>query len=120
MAAAEVEEARLFLEESRRSAASLAADSTLDPVATLDSLLALVKRRGEPDSLDARVRSFAAALAARYGVSLDELLGHPISRSAPRCTGRAALAAMGTSGAATVRSPQGWIRRAANLGDWVR
>ena len=77
VAAAEVEEARLFLEESRRSAESLPADSTLDPVATLDSLLALVKRLGAPDSLDARVRSFAAALAARHGVSLDELPSRP-------------------------------------------
>ena len=73
VAAAEVEEARLFLEESRRSAATLAADSALDPVATLDSLLALVKGLGEPDSLDARVRSFTSALAKRHGVSLDEL-----------------------------------------------
>jgi high-affinity iron transporter len=77
VAPAEVEEARLFLEESRRAAASLPADSTLDPVATLNSLLALVKRRGDPDSLDARVRAFAAALAARHGVSLDELPSRP-------------------------------------------
>jgi high-affinity iron transporter len=76
-APAEVEEARLFLEESRRSAATLAADSALDPVAAVDSLLALVKGLSEPDSLDARVRSFTAALARRHGVSLDELPSRP-------------------------------------------
>ncbi len=73
VAAAEVEEARLFLEEARRSAASLAPDSALNPVATLDSLLAMVKALGPPDSLDLRVRTFANALAQRHGVSLDEL-----------------------------------------------
>ncbi|HEU4526225.1 MAG TPA: hypothetical protein VFR62_14460, partial [Gemmatimonadales bacterium] len=77
VAPAEVDEARLFLKESRRAAASLVADSALNPVATLDSLLALVERLGEPDSLDARVRSFAAALAQRHGVSLDELPNRP-------------------------------------------
>ena len=73
VAAAEVEEARLFLEEARRSAAALPPDSGAAPVATLDSLLALVQRVGSPDSLDARVRSLATALAERHGVSLDEL-----------------------------------------------
>jgi high-affinity iron transporter len=73
VASAEVEEARLFLEEARRSAQALPADSRTDPVAALDSLLALVKRIGPPDTLDARVRDLAAGLAERYGVSLDEL-----------------------------------------------
>jgi len=73
VAPAEVEEARLFLEEARRSAEGLPSDSETDPVATLDSLLALVKRLGPPDTLDARVRALAAGLATRYGVSLDEL-----------------------------------------------
>ena len=77
VAAAEVEEARLFLEESRRSAAALSASAELNPVATVDSLLALVKGLGAPDSLDARVRSFNRALADRFGVSLDELPSRP-------------------------------------------
>jgi high-affinity iron transporter len=77
VAAAEVEEARLFLVEARRSAASLTADPELDPVARVASLLALVKRLGSPDSLDARVRSFTTALAQRHGVSLDELPSRP-------------------------------------------
>jgi high-affinity iron transporter len=73
VARAEVEEARLFLEEARRSAAKLDAA----PVATLDSLLAFVKALGSPDTLDARVRAFAAMLAARHGVSLDKLPSRP-------------------------------------------
>ena len=77
VAAAEVEEARLFLEEARRSAASLATDSTVHPAATLDSLLALVSRLGSPETLDARVRHITAALARRPGVSLDELPRRP-------------------------------------------
>ncbi|MGH7580076.1 MAG: FTR1 family protein [Gemmatimonadales bacterium] len=71
VAPAEVEEARLFLQEARRSAAGLA--SGPDAVATLDSLITLVQRLGPPDSLDARVRLLAAGLAERHGVTLDEL-----------------------------------------------
>ena len=77
VAQAEVDEARLFLEEARRSAASLRAESGPDPVAALDSLLALVKGLGSPDTLDARVRGFTIALAQRHGVSLDELPSRP-------------------------------------------
>ena len=73
VARAEVEEARLFLEEARRSAGGLPADSATNPVATLDSLLVLVKRLAPPDTLDARVRALATGLARRYAVSLDEL-----------------------------------------------
>jgi high-affinity iron transporter len=76
VAEAEVEEARLFLEEARRAATSLSG-SAPDPVATLDSLLALVMALGSPDSLDARVRAFTIALAERHGVSLDELPSRP-------------------------------------------
>src|SRR5688500_14148201 len=63
VAEAEVEEARLFLEEARRSAASLPAGSGPGAVATLDSLLALVRALGSPDSLDAGARAIATALA---------------------------------------------------------
>ncbi len=72
-APAEVEEARLFLQESRRSAEALPPDAETDPVGTLDSLLALVQRIGSPDTLEAGVRALATDLAERYGVSLDEL-----------------------------------------------
>ena len=119
VAAAEVEEARLFLEESRRSAASLAADSTLDPVATLDSLLALVKRRAEPDTLDARVRSFAATLAARYGVSLDELPSRPPDLALGAKVYRASCAGChGDLGRGDGPLAAGLDPAPANLADW--
>jgi high-affinity iron transporter len=73
VARAEVDEARLFLEEARRSASGLPSDSGTNSLATLDSLLALVKRLGPPDTLDASVRALTTGLAERYGVSLDEL-----------------------------------------------
>jgi high-affinity iron transporter len=69
----EVEEARLFLEEARRSAGALPGAAGPASVATLDSLLALVKATGSPDSLEARVLALSTSLAERYGVSLDEL-----------------------------------------------
>ncbi len=73
VAPAEVEEARLFLEEARRSAVGLPSDSATNPVGTLDSLLALVTRLAPPDTLDARVWALATGLAEQYGVSIDEL-----------------------------------------------
>jgi high-affinity iron transporter len=73
VAVAEVEEARLFLEEARRSAAGLPPDPESNPVAALDALLALVQRLGPPDTLDAGVRALAASLSERYGVTLDEI-----------------------------------------------
>jgi high-affinity iron transporter len=73
VAQAEVEEARLFLEAARRAAGELPSDSGTDPVGTLDSLLALVKRLASPDTVDARVRVLTTRLAEHYRVSLDEL-----------------------------------------------
>jgi high-affinity iron transporter len=72
VATAEVEEAKLFLQEARRSAAGLPPDSEADPVGTLDSLLALVQRLALPDTIEAAVRALASGLAERYGVTLDE------------------------------------------------
>ena len=119
VAAAEVEEARLFLEESRRSAAALSASADLNPVATVDSLLALVKGLGAPDSLDARVRSFNRALADRFGVSLDELpsrapdlaLGAEVYRAS--CAG-----CHGDFGRGDGKLAQGLDPPPANLADW--
>ena len=72
VAAAEVEEARLFLQEARRVAGSLTSAAPA-PAAGLDSLLTLVQSLAPADTLDARVRAFAAGLAERYHVSLDEV-----------------------------------------------
>jgi high-affinity iron transporter len=73
VAPAEVDEARLFLRESRRAAASLPQVAGAAPAASVDSLLALVSAVAPADSLDSRVRAFTAGIAALYGVVLDQL-----------------------------------------------
>jgi high-affinity iron transporter len=73
VAKAEVEEAELFLQEARRSAALLPAEAGPAATADVDALLHLVSATAPPDSLDARVRSLAAGLTQRLGVTLDEL-----------------------------------------------
>jgi len=119
VAAAEVEEARLFLEESRRSAAALSASAELNPVATVDSLLALVKGLGAPDSLDARVRSFNRALADRFGVSLDELPSRPPDLALGAEVYRASCAGChGDLGRGDGRLAPGLDPPPADLADW--
>ena len=73
VARAEVDEARLFLQESRRAAVALPAAAGVTPTASVDSLLALVTAIAPPDSLDARVRAFTAGIATQYGVVLDQV-----------------------------------------------
>src|SRR6266705_3482816 len=73
VAKSEVEEANMFLQEARRSAALLTSDSVRPALAQIDSLIQLVKRTSPPDTLDARVRALASGLSQRFGVSLDEL-----------------------------------------------
>ena len=68
-----MDEARLFLQESRRAAASLPSRAGITPAATVDSLLALVSALAPADSLDGAVRAFASALAGHYEVVLDQL-----------------------------------------------
>lgn len=69
----EVEEARLFLTEARRSAQLLPGPIAAATTARLERLLALVGRTGAPDSLDAGVRALADELATTLKVSLDEV-----------------------------------------------
>ena len=120
VAAAEVEEARLFLQESRRSAQGLPASAELDAVATLDSLLALVKGVGSPDSLDVRVRSFNGALASRFGVSLDEMPGRPPDLALGAEVYRASCAGChGDRGRGDGQLAPGLDPPPANLADWA-
>ena len=70
---AEIDEARLFLRESRRSAALLPAPERSEIVREVDSLLHLVDRGVAPDSLDTRVKRLAASLSRRFAVPLDEI-----------------------------------------------
>ena len=76
---AEVDEARLFLEESRRSAALLPTPSRAEIEREIDSLLHLVQRGVAPDSLDSRVKRLAASLSTRFAVPLDEIPSEPPS-----------------------------------------
>src|SRR6476661_485830 len=73
VAKAEVEEATLFLQEARRSAALLPAEAGPAATAYIDALLHLVSATAPPDSLDARVRALNEGLVRRLGVTLDEL-----------------------------------------------
>ncbi len=73
VARAEVEEAALFLQEARRSAALLPEDAGRAATTDIDGMLRLVRAIAPPDSLDGRVRSLAAGLTQRLGITLDEL-----------------------------------------------
>ena len=70
---AEVDEARLFLQESRRSAEALPARQGRAAMARIDSLIALVDRTGAPDSVDARVQQLTSIIATELGITLDEI-----------------------------------------------
>lgn len=73
IAPAEVDEARLFLQESRRSAALLPRDVSSGALAQIDSLLHLVDRVAPPDSVDGRVQRLTGSLSRRLNVVLDEI-----------------------------------------------
>jgi high-affinity iron transporter len=73
VAPAEVDEARLFLGESRRSAALLPSEDRSATLSQIDSLVRMVDRVASPDSVDARVRGLASSLSARFGIVLDEI-----------------------------------------------
>jgi high-affinity iron transporter len=81
IAPAEVDEARLFLQESRRSAALLPRDVSSAALTQIDSLIHLVSQVGSPDSVDARVRHLADFLSQRLNVVLDEMPTQPPSRA---------------------------------------
>src|SRR5919109_2734894 len=61
-AKAEVDEARLFLQESRRSAALLPLEARQETLSRLDSLVRLVDGVVSPDSLDTGVRQLTETL----------------------------------------------------------
>jgi high-affinity iron transporter len=70
---AEVDEARLFLQESRRSAGALPTHLRPAAVARIDTVIALVNRTGEPDSVDAHVQRLTTTIAAELGIVLDQI-----------------------------------------------
>jgi high-affinity iron transporter len=73
VAPAEVAEARLFLQEARRSAALLPSDVAPGVLKQIDSLLQLVNRTAAPEKLAARVGSMTRSLSQQLNVVLDEL-----------------------------------------------
>jgi high-affinity iron transporter len=76
---AEVEEARLFLEEARRSAELLPQPVSATTAGELDALIQLVTRTGNPDSLGARAQRLSASLSQRFDVPLDQIPPYPPS-----------------------------------------
>jgi high-affinity iron transporter len=70
---AEVDEAKLFLRESRRSAALLSVEVRAAIVGQIDSLLSMVDRVAPPDSIDAHVSRLTSSVADRFGIALDQV-----------------------------------------------
>ncbi len=68
---AEVEEARLFIGEARRTAAGLPAGLRAASEAGLDAMLSLVERTAPPESVEVLARRLGEALAAGVGASLE-------------------------------------------------
>nr|MBA2460142.1 hypothetical protein [Gemmatimonadales bacterium] len=77
VAQAEVDEARLFLEEAKRTAGTLPGGAAPPAVAALDTLLQLVAGLAPPDTIASRVRVLSSGLAARFRITLDELPRQP-------------------------------------------
>jgi high-affinity iron transporter len=75
VAPAEVEEARLFLEEAKRSAAHLPPEWSAAAIREIDVVLVLVQRHAAPDEVTSRVRRLTTTLSTGLGVSLDEIPG---------------------------------------------
>ena len=69
----EIGEARLFLQESRRSAGLLPREVSSTALRAIDSLILLVNRTAPPDSIDARVRRLTSSLSTKLNVALDEI-----------------------------------------------
>ncbi len=107
---AEVDEARLFLQESRRSAALLPAKFRLSTISGIDSLIALVSAAGSPDSVDARVKRLTTSLSTALGVPLDQVpAGGAVAGSRRRgLSAPTAPHATGSLAAATGRWRKGW------------
>ena len=69
----ELSEARLFLTEARRTAALLPLDDGKFATTEVDAVARLMDATADPDSVSVRVARLGAALAARLGVSLEDI-----------------------------------------------
>jgi len=73
VAKAEIEEARLFLAEARRSAALLPPDAGRSTARALDDIVGLVAATADPDTVQARVIALTTSLSQRLGISLEDI-----------------------------------------------
>lgn len=73
VAAAEVEEAELFLREARVSAGRLPPEAAAGATREIDAILALVRATASPDTVAARVRALTGGLADRFRVDVEQL-----------------------------------------------
>ncbi len=71
--APEVEEARLFLTEARKATNRLPVDEGRRIAASIDTMLLLIKRTSDPSDVSALARSSTSDMAARLGISLEEI-----------------------------------------------
>jgi high-affinity iron transporter len=81
VARAEVDEARLFFKEARRTAEKLPPIAVQGVTTGIDSLLAMVARTAPPEMVATRSRLLVQQLAARFHVTLDEIPPQNISRT---------------------------------------
>ena len=71
--APEVEEARLFLSEARKATDRLPAEEGRRIASSIDTLLLLIQRTADPADVSSLARSATAGMAARLGISLEEI-----------------------------------------------
>ncbi len=111
VAQAEVDEAKLFLGEAKRTAALLPSVASVDAIAAIDRALGFVNGIGSPDSVDAAVGRLATHLTTTLGVTLVEIPDHPPSlargaelyrRECANCHGKAGA---GDGGAGKALTP---------------
>lgn len=69
----EIEEARLFFAEARRSAGLLLPEVSSSTVRALDEIAGLVDATASPDTIQARVLALTNSLSQRLGISLEEI-----------------------------------------------
>jgi len=72
IAPGEIEEAKLFLSEARRTAGLLPGDLSRTTIRSLDSVLALMASHESGDSIRARVAALSTGLARGLGITIDE------------------------------------------------
>ncbi|HEY7637109.1 MAG TPA: cytochrome c/FTR1 family iron permease [Gemmatimonadales bacterium] len=120
IAPAEVQEARLFLQEARRSAALLPRTLGAPATAQIDSLVRLLEHTASPDTVDARVLALTSALSRSSGVALDELPAQTPSLARGAQIYQANCAGChGTLGRGDGPQARGLDPKPANLADWV-